>query len=168
MRESAWAKPQEVQVRVLPTGVPPPTSFLVHRVFPTGRCVWVIGKSGARTASRFKSCAAGQPVDDATRLLSVVPFRMGRCALVIELGSSNCDRAARENEKMRVRFPSRNIDAVSCPSFSIFDWSQDWVIVDNDVVAGSSPASGSRRRSSSAVEHVIPGSILIRRVFRGP
>ena len=37
---------------------------------------------------------------------------------------------------MRVRFPSRNIEAVSCPSFSIFDGSQDWVIVDNDGVAG--------------------------------
>jgi len=47
---------------------------------------------------------------------------------------------------MRVRFPSRNIEAVSCPSFSIFDGSQDWVIVDNDEVAGSSPASGSSLR----------------------
>ena len=35
-----------------------------------------------------------------------------------------------------------------------FDGSQDWVIVDNDAVAGSSPASGSRCRSSSVVEHV--------------
>jgi len=30
------------------------------------------------------------------------------------------------------------------------------------VAAGSSPAFGTRRRSSSAVEHVIPSSIFIR------
>src|SRR5437762_2496687 len=41
-----------------------------------------------RAASRFKSCATGQPVDDPSRLLSVVFFRMGCCASVIELGSS--------------------------------------------------------------------------------
>ena len=35
-----------------------------------------------------------------------------------------------------------------------FDGSQDWVIVDNDAVAGSSPASGSKGRSSSVAEHV--------------
>ena len=35
-----------------------------------------------------------------------------------------------------------------------FDGSQDWVIVDNDGVAGSSPASGTRSRSSSVVERV--------------
>ena len=34
------------------------------------------------------------------------------------------------------------------------------------VVAGSSPAFGSRRRSSSVVEHVIPSSFLIRRSFQ--
>ena len=38
-----------------------------------------------RAAIRFKSCATGQPVDDPSRLLSVVRFGMGRCALVIEL-----------------------------------------------------------------------------------
>ena len=36
----------------------------------------------------------------------------------------------------------------------IFDGSQDWVIAYNDVVAGSSPASGTKCRSSSVVEHV--------------
>ena len=66
---------------------------------------------------------------------------------------------------VRVRFPSRNIEAASCPSFSIFDGSQDWVIVHHDVVAGSSPASGTKCRSSSVVEHVIPSSFLIRRFF---
>jgi len=34
-----------------------------------------------------------------------------------------------------------------------FDGSQDWVVVHNDVVAGSNPASGSRCRGSSVVEH---------------
>src|SRR5437879_6526885 len=67
---------------------------------------------------------------------------------------------------MRVRFPSRNIEAASCPSFSIFDGSQDWVIVHHDLVAGSSPASGTKCRSSSVVEHVIPSSLLIRRFFQ--
>ena len=48
---------------------------------------------------------------------------------------------------LAVRFDSRHgvpqFDHLTCPSFSIFDGSQDWVIVDNDEVAGSSPASGS-------------------------
>ena len=35
-----------------------------------------------------------------------------------------------------------------------FDGSQDWVIAHNDVAAGSSPASGTKCRSSSVVEHV--------------
>src|SRR5438309_6813948 len=61
---------------------------------------------------------------------------------------------------MRVRFPSRIIGAASCPSFAIFDGSQDWVIVHNDVVAGSSPASGTTCRSSSVVEHVFPVHFL--------
>lgn len=56
----------------------------------------------------------------------------------------------------------------------IFDGSQDWVIVHHDVVAGSSPASGTNfgrvqtRRGSSVVEHVIPSSLLIRRIGRAP
>ena len=61
---------------------------------------------------------------------------------------------------MRVRFPSRNIEAASCPSFTVFDGSQDWVIVHHDVVAGSSPASGTKCRSSSVVEHVFPVRLL--------
>src|SRR5438128_660164 len=101
------------------------------------------------TASAFKPRTIGQPMDSHLASCPSFLFGMGRCALVIELGSSNCDRAARENEKMRVRFPSRNIEATSCPSFSIFDGSQDWVIAHNDVVAGSSPASGTKCRSSS-------------------
>jgi hypothetical protein len=101
------------------------------------------------TASAFKPRTIGQLMDSHLASCPSFLFGMGRCALVIELGSSNCDRAARENEKMRVRFPSRNIEAASCPSFSIFDGSQDWVIVHHDVVAGSSPASGTKCRSSS-------------------
>src|SRR5262245_51587602 len=42
----------------------------------------------------------------------------------------------------------------------IFDGSQDWVIAHNDVVAGSSPAFGTTRRSSSVVEHVFPVRLL--------
>ena len=122
-------------------------------------------KSRPVGTSAFKPRTIGQPMDSHLASCPSFLFGMGRCALVIELGSSNCDRAARENEKMRVRFPSRNIEAASCPSFSIFDGSQDWVIVHHDVVAGSSPASGTKCRSSSVVEHVIPSSFLIRRFF---
>src|SRR2546429_1578351 len=61
---------------------------------------------------------------------------------------------------MRVRFPSRIIGAASCPSFSVFDGSQDWVIAHNDVVAGSSQASGTTCRSSSVVERVFPVRFL--------
>src|SRR6266699_3377580 len=71
------------------------------------------------TASAFKPRTIGQPMDSHLASCPSFLFGLGRCALVIELGSSNCDRAARENEKMRVRFPSRNIEATSCPSFNI-------------------------------------------------
>ena len=50
------------------------------------------------------------------------------------------------------RFDSCVVDTVSCPI--TFDASQDWVIVHKRVVAGSTPASGSRCRGSSMVEHV--------------
>src|SRR5205823_4190140 len=52
------------------------------------------------------------------------------------------------------------------PQFRLFcilnfnDGSQDWVIAHNDEVAGSSPASGTKRRSSSVVEHVFPVRLL--------
>src|SRR6185295_4836207 len=59
-----------------------------------------------------------EPPDESPVLRVRVPFAKPR----------NCVRATRENEKMRVRFPSRNIEAASCPSFTIFDGSQDWVI----------------------------------------
>jgi len=49
------------------------------------------------------------------------------------------------------------------PISPFFDGSQDWVIVDNDEVTDSSPASGSSCRGSSAVECVIPSSFFIRR-----
>ena len=100
--------------------------------------------------------------------MSVVLFGMGRCASVIELRGSTALEHLVKSEKMQVRFPSRNIEAASCPSFSIFDGSQDWVIVHHDVVAGSSPASGTKYRSSSVVEHVFPVRFLSVVFLSGP
>ena len=108
--------------------------------------------------------------DDEARLeASICPLRSeqffdGPLYFDYRTGSS-IERAARANGKMRVRVPSGNIEVVSCPSLgrTAFDGSQDWVIAHNDVVAGSSPASGTKCRSSSVVEHVIPSSSLIRR-----
>src|SRR6266550_5223060 len=65
------------------------------------------------------------------RLLSVVTFRDGSLCFGYRTGSSTASEYHSENEKMRVRFPSRNIEAVSCPSHTfqtISDGSQDWVI----------------------------------------
>ena len=57
------------------------------------------------TASAFKPRTIGQPMDSQLASLSVVPFGMGRCALVIELRSSN----ARERlvQTRRYGFESR-------------------------------------------------------------
>ena len=57
-----------------------------------------------------------------------------------------------------------------CLSFHLIsDGSQDWVIAHNDAVAGSSPAFGSRCRSSSVVEHVkFPVHLLSVVLFDGP
>ena len=57
------------------------------------------------TASAFKPRTIGQPMDSQLASLSVVPFGMGRCALVIELRSSN----ARERlvQTRRCGFESR-------------------------------------------------------------
>ena len=50
-----------------------------------------------------------------------------------------------------------------------FDGSQDWVIAHNDAVAGSNPASGSRCRGSSVVEHVkLPVRSLSVDALNGP
>ena len=89
---------------------------------------------------------------------------MGRCASVIELGSST----ALEHlvKTRRCGFDSRpETSRSSLVHLHHFDGSQDWVIVHKRVVAGSSPASGSRCRGSSVVELVIPSSFLIRRFF---
>ncbi len=119
-----------------------------------------------------------------TRLLSVIPFWMGRCASVIELGSSTALEHLVTTEKMRVHcnsrserhfwapdsqdwgspFPSRNIEVVSCPSFTISTGRRIGLSLETRVVAGSSPASGSKCRNSSVVEHVTPSSTLIRRL----
>ena len=79
---------------------------------------------------------------------------MGRCASVIELGSSTATEHLVKTR--RCGFDSR--PETSRPPLvhppAIFDGSQDWVIAHNDVVAGSNPASGSICRGSSVVEHV--------------
>ena len=50
-----------------------------------------------------------------------------------------------------------------------FDGSQDWVIVKDDAVAGSNPASGSKCRGSSGVEHVkLPVRSLSVDALNGP
>ena len=93
----------------------------------------------------------------------------------IPIGSVNFDgplslgyrKSSFEDERVRIPLhqATDEIQLAACPSFicPAFDGSQDWVIAHNDVVAGSSPASGTKRRSSSLVEHVIPSSSLIRR-----
>ena len=121
-------------------------SIPIGRANFDGPLSWVIGEAGNR--ERVQTAHHRATDEFPSRLLSVVLFlRMGGCASVIELRSSTALEQLVKSEKMRVRFPSRNIEAASCPSFSIFDGSQDWVIAHNDVVAGSSPASGSILRS---------------------
>ena len=62
--------------------------------------------------------------------------------------------------KMRRADDETLLEVSICSLRSIFDGSQDWVIAHNDVVAGSSPASGSRCRGSSVVEPVFPVRFL--------
>ena len=105
----------------------------------------------------------GNRLTNQSRLLSVIIFRAESRRL------SNSTVEFRPRAGVAGSTPAS--DAVSCPMqfwwpwASTFDGSQDWVIVHNDEVAGSSPAFGTRRRSSSVVEHVIPSSFLIRRFF---
>ena len=54
------------------------------------------------TASAFKPRTIGQPMDSQLASLSVVPFGMGRCASVIELGSS---LVKRRNSPVRFLYP---------------------------------------------------------------
>src|SRR6266478_1088696 len=71
--------------------------FDSHRARHFRRAV-EFGLSAKReTASAFKPRTIGQPMDSHLAFCPSFFFGMGRCALVIELGSSNCDRAAREN-----------------------------------------------------------------------
>ena len=137
---------REMWVR-FPSGVP----------ISTGRRVWVIGEAGnrERVQTAHHRATDGFP----SRLLSVVLFWMGRCASVIALSSSTASEHLVKTR--RCGFDSR--PETSKPPLvhpSNFDGSQDWVIVHNDVVAGSSPASGSRCRGSSVVEHVFPVRFL--------
>ena len=55
-------------------------------------------------------------------------------------------------------------DTISCPIVINFDGSQDWVIVDNDAVAGSTPAFGSRMDQCESL-YGIPRSIQAGRVL---
>ncbi len=95
-----------------------------------------------------------------------------------QLSKAELNRFGVKNSPGNVANPDRaqpSIDHASgplrivlCPDtksgrLSFFDGSMNWVIAHNDVVAGSSPASGTKRRGSSVVEHVIPNSPLIRR-----
>ncbi len=74
-------------------------------------------------------------------------------------------------------FDSRpEFEVVSCPPFhsGSFDGSQNWIIAQERVVAGSSPASGSRCRGSSVVERVYfqfvlyPSYLFCASAFDGP
>ena len=56
------------------------------------------------TASAFKPRTIGQPMDSQLASLSVVPFGMGRCALVIELRSSNARERLVQTRRYRFEF----------------------------------------------------------------
>ena len=64
-----------------------------------------------------------------------------------------------EGKAINYKSFSESLELGSFPLF-FFDGSQDWVIVYNDEVAGSSPAYGPRCRGSSVVEHVFPVRFL--------
>src|SRR6266446_3484093 len=94
-----------------------------------------------------------------SRLLSVVTFRDGSLCFGYRTGSSTASEHLVKTR--RCGFDSRpETSKPPLVHLSNFDGSQDWVIVDNDEVAGSSPASGSKCRGSSVVERVIPSSFL--------
>ena len=103
-----------------------------------------------------------------SRLLSVVLFWMGRCALVIELRSSN----ARERLVQTRRYGFESRPETSKPTLvhlSAFSTGRRiGLSPPKRVVAGSSPASGSRCRGSSVVEHVFPVRFLSVGSFSGP
>ena len=111
-----------------------------------------------RAASRFKPCATRQRVDDSTRLLSVTIFRADDRRL-----SSSNGRALRSRSGSG--FESREIRSQTLPDKFSTTGRRIGLSLTKHVVAGSNPAPGTRRQGSSAVEHVIPSSIFIRRVF---
>ena len=72
------------------------------------------------TASAFKPRTIGQPMDSQLASLSVVPFGMGRCASVIELGSSTATEHLVKTR--RCGFDSRPETSkpfLACPSITI-------------------------------------------------
>ena len=101
-----------------------------------------------RAAIRFKSCATGQLVDDPTRLLSVVQFIGPN---VVRLSNSMVE--FRPCAGVAGSTPAS--DAISCPiAFQFSTGRRIGLSPIKRVVAGSTPAFGSRCRSSSVVEHV--------------
>ena len=106
------------------------------------------------TASRCKSRAIRQ----------LMNFQLALCPSLHFIGP-NVVRLSNSMEEIRPIKPEvagstpafrRKLlpDCLWWPCANTFDGSQDWVIVHKRVVAGSSPASGSRCRGSSVVEHV--------------
>jgi hypothetical protein len=121
------------------------------------------------TASGFKSRPSRHMAGFPTRLLSVVPFGMGRCASVIELGSSTATehlvKTRRYGFESRPETSKPSLDHP--PSAKPFSTGRRiGLSPPKRVVAGSSPAFGTTRRSSSVVEQRIPSSFLIRRFFQ--
>jgi hypothetical protein len=99
-------------------------------------------------ASRFKPCATGQPVDGPTRFLSVANFigpkAVGYLTQLVECRPCKPEAAGSTPAS----------DAVLARCCSISTGRRIGLSLDTRVVAGSSPAFGSRCRSSSEVEHV--------------
>lgn len=90
---------------------------------------------------------------------------LGRTQTVIVV--QPVERPARTGKQQVRILPNQNSVRMHLSNGLPFvDGSQHWVILDKDVVAGSSPAFGYKCRSSSVVEHVIPSSFLIRRSFQ--
>ena len=127
MRESAWEKSQEVQVRVLPNGVPLPTSFLVHRAFPNAQLcvasdrtasVKFVRKCELRGQSR-SSTAREHPKKFGRRGFDSHRARQFRRAAEFGLSAK---RETASAFKPRTIGQPMDSHLASCPSFSFFGW----------------------------------------------